>query len=220
MTELVGGFAVLALVLLVAGRWSEVAKDVDWRRLITPARRRELARVRERLGMDGAVVDLSLGRAVELAAAGDHEEAVRLLVGAYVIVAQAATDRAELLRCMARYSRMLTCLMPLPPVAPSAFRLRSLVTMAGVGALAHYLLVTVPERLRLRLLVLRCGGSLLLRAVARAGARGGPPRWDVVAAAQADWHTIDEEAVESFRALLTGIARHHDTGRPAESPSA
>ncbi len=115
-----------------------------------------------------------------------------------------AEDRQQLLVSMARYSRMVTALMPLPPLSAGAFRLRSIRTLAGLSAVAHHLLVTVPERFRLRLIVLRRGFLIVLRALAQRRPETAP-RWAFVIDALADWHTLDAETLESFRALVTAV---------------
>ncbi|HKP99858.1 MAG TPA: hypothetical protein VJ735_05960 [Actinomycetes bacterium] len=191
--------------LLLAGRVNETAFDVDWQDLATPEGRRALYELRRRFALERGGINLALGRPLELAAAGDEAEAARLLVAGYVYMAGLAQDRQQLLRAMARYSRMVNALMPLPPVAAGAFRLRQLRSLAGLGAAAHHLLVTVPERFRLRVAVLRRGFWIVLRAIATRRPDTAP-RWAVVVDALADWHSLDEETLESFRALVTAVA--------------
>lgn len=197
---LVGGLAVLFLV----GRYRDAGLEVRWESLVTPAGRRALDELRGRFAVERPVIDLALGRPVQLAAAGDEVEAARLLIAGYTYMSSLAKDRAQLLRSMARYSRMVAALMPLPPVAAGDFRLRGLATLAGAAAVAHHFLVTVPERFRLRAAVLRRGFWIVLRALAQQRPQSAP-RWAVVVDALADWHTLDEETLESFRALVTAV---------------
>jgi hypothetical protein len=194
------------VVVWVIGRYHYAGIDVDWNELATPAGQRALADLRRRFALERPVIDMAIGRPVEVAAAGDEAEGIRLLVGGYEYMAGLAQDRAQLLRSMARYSRMVTAMMPLQPLAPRAFRLRGLATVAGLAAVAHHFLVTVPERFRLRAAVLGAGLRIVLRALARAGARGGPPKWQIAVDALADWHTLDAETLESFRALMTAVS--------------
>lgn len=203
------GLAILSclVAMFLLGRIRETAYDVDWQDLATPAGRRALNELRTRFRLEAPVIRIAIGRPVQLAAAagGDQAEAARLLVVGYEYMAELASDRLELLRSMARYSRMVTALMPLPPLPARAFRHQGLSLLAGFSNVAHHLLVTVPERFRLRTAVLRAGFRIVLRALVSAGARGGPPKWQIAVDALADWHTLDLETLESFRALVTAV---------------
>lgn len=191
-------------VIFVIGRYRDAGLEIDWQDLVTPAGRRALQELRHRFALERPAIELALGRPAQIAAAGNEAEAARLLVAGVEYVAGLAEDRQQLLRSMARYSRMVNAMMPLPPVAAGGFRLRQLATLAGAAAVAHHLLVTVPERFRLRAAVLRRGFWIVLRALATRRPETAP-RWAVVVDALADWHTLDEETLESFGALVTAV---------------
>ena len=193
------------VLLFVIGRYRYAGLDVDWQVLVTPAGRRALNELRSRFALERPAIEIAIGRPREIADEGDEAEAARLLVAGYEYMASLAVDREQLLHSMARYSRMVTALMPLPPIAADHFHLRRLSTLAGLAAIVHHLLVTVPERFRLRLAVLRAGFKIVLRALLRAGGPGETPRWQIAVDALADWHTLDVETLESFRALVTAV---------------
>jgi hypothetical protein len=101
---------------------------------------------------------------------------------------------------------MLSAVAPLPALKPAQFQLPELATLAGLGSLLHPFLVTVPERLRLRLRILRRGQAIVLSTLTggvQEGARD--PDWGRIDAARADWSTLDRESLVSFGSLVTAL---------------
>jgi hypothetical protein len=189
------------IALLVAGRYNETSLTVDWTEVVSPAGRRAYEELRSRFANERAALDFTCDRAAESRRA---EEAAQLLAAGYSFLEHVVVERRRLLENMARYSRMIGAIAPVPHLRPGDFELRQLMTLAGVGAVAHHLLVTMPERLRLRIFILRNGLSVVLRAYAR-GSRPERTDWQLVAAARADWNTLNAETLDSFRALVTSV---------------
>src|SRR5258708_39019288 len=94
---------------------------------------------------------------VEVARRGqDWAEACRtvaLLAGAFE---RAMPDRLKNLRAMALCVRVSAVMMPPPSLSPWRFRLSSIRTLAGAGAMLHHVLVTPVERMLLRLWLGSC----------------------------------------------------------------
>jgi hypothetical protein len=134
------------------------------------------------------------------------EDATLLLAAGYTFLEHIVTERRRLLVGMARYSKMVGAIAPIPALRPGDFHLRQLITLAGLGAVAHHFLVTVPERLRLRLYILRRGLGVVLRALSRARHKSDGVDKELVESARADWNTLSAETLASFRALVSGVA--------------
>lgn len=203
------GAVVLLLVFLAS--YDEASISQDWDQVLTPAGRRAWEELRERFDREKAAIDLSYVQAERLKDEGDVGEAERLLAVGYDYLAVVAPDRERLLEGLKLYSRMCAAIVPLPPLRPMAFRLPQLVTLAGLGLVAHHLLVTIPDRFRLRLELLRRGLGIALRALLQGGQRERhgrlDPDWAKVLAARTDFHTISEETLESFAALVTALVQ-------------
>ena len=200
--------AAVLLLLLFLASYDEASVNQDWETLLTPAGLRAYEDLRDRFDRERAAIDLSYVKAEEARDGGDVEEAGRLLAVGYDYLSLVAPDRERLLDGLKLYSRMCAAIVPLPPLRPTAFRLPQLVTLAGLGMIAHHLLVTIPDRFRLRLELLRRGLGIALRALLRGThARSGQldPDWAKVLAARTDFHTISEETIESFAALVSAL---------------
>jgi hypothetical protein len=208
---LLTGAGGLVLLLLALGRANESAAAA-WEPILTPAGRRAYDELRARFAREKDAVELTYERAEEVRGEDPAELALMLRAG-YEFIAHTAPDRMQLLRSAAVYSRLVAAMVPLPPLRPSAFRLSHLGLRARAASLGHHLLVTVPERFRLRLALLRYGVRVVVGTLA--GLQQGTvddPAWRKVQAARADWHTITDETLESFRVLVSAVSE------PATAP--
>jgi hypothetical protein len=116
----------------------------------------------------------------------------------YRYLSELAQERRAYLGEMTLYCRLVSAIVPLPPLRPSQFHLAELRRLAGLGAVAHYVLVAAVERFRLRLWLLGRGFALVVRALLPRSAR--------VAAARTDFHTLEEETLASAEALVEALA--------------
>lgn len=216
LVAVVAAFASGLVLLVVLGRYREAAWLADWEVMLTPAGRAHYEDLRERFAREFEASHFTYQRARAASERGDIEAASRLLEAGHEFVAALAPDRERLLRDLARYTRMLGAVAPLPPLRPGQFQLRELAMLAGLGWFVHHFLATVPERLRLRLGILRRGRGMVLRVLPgpRLKLRGSLDLsyWERIDAARADWSTLDRESLASFRCLLTMLLG----GRPAE----
>jgi hypothetical protein len=214
LTLAVASGAVLLLLLFLAS-YDEASINQGWDTLLNPAGRRAYEELRSRFDRERNAIDFSYGRAEQARDGGDAEEAGRLLAVGYEYLAQLAPDRERLLDGLRLYSRMCAAIVPLPPLRPNAFRLPELATLAGLAWLAHHLLVTIPDRFRLRLDLLRRGLGIALKALLQGSERrrkGQPdPDWTRLLAARADFHSISDETLESFAALVSALVRQPAT---------
>jgi hypothetical protein len=185
----------VAVVVVAAGRANEEAAR-EWEAALSPLARRELDKLRRRFAAEQAALDMSHRRAREET---DQREVAAMLSIGYDLVVELAPGRRELLRRAALYSRLVGALAPFPPLRPRAFRLRGLAARAAVAGLLHHLL-EAESRYRLRLSVLGRGFGIVVAALARGGKR---QCWAELEAARADWRTLSDETLESFRVLVT-----------------
>jgi hypothetical protein len=196
------------VLLAVLGRYREAECLADWEEMLTPAGRQRFEELRERFARELAASQFTYQRAKAASDRGEYDLATRLLEAGHEYVATLAPDRERLVRELSRYTRMLSAVAPLPPLRPAQFELPELATLAGLGSLVHPFLVTAPERLRLRLSILRRGQAIVLRALPRGGQSGsrlGATDWQRVDAARADWSTLDRESLTSFGSLVTAL---------------
>jgi hypothetical protein len=209
--------AVLGVVLLLVllASYDEASVGRDWEAILTPGGLRAYEDLKDRFDREKAAIDFSYAKAEAARDDGDVQEAGRLLAVGYDYLALVAPDRETLLDGLKLYSRMCAAIVALPPLRPTAFRLPQLVTLAGLGVLGHHLLVTIPDRFRLRLELLRRGLGIALVVLLRGThrERGGrlDPDWARVLAARTDFHTISEETIESFGALVSALVRQPAT---------
>lgn len=212
-TFLVAVVAALAsgLVLLaVLGRYRESALLEDWAEVLAPEGRQRYEELRQRFEREFAASHFTYERARSACDRGDFESARRLLEAGHEFVTGLAPERERMLRDLARYTRMLGAIAALPPLRPTQFQLRELATLARAGWLVHHLLATVPERLRLRLGILRRSQAIVVKvlqgAAHQAPADGARQlNWARIDAARADWSTLDRESLESFGSLVTTL---------------
>jgi hypothetical protein len=182
----------------------------DWAEVLTPEGRERYEELRGRFERDFAALHFTYERARSASDRGDFEAARQLLEAAHEFVIGLAPERERMLRDLARYTRMLGAIAALPPLRPAQFQLPELATLASAGWLAHHFLVTVPERLRLRLGILRRSHPIVLRALRGASLHTPthgplPLNWARIDAARADWSTLDRESLQSFGSLLTTL---------------
>jgi hypothetical protein len=196
------------VLLAILGRYREAECLADWEEMLTPAGRQRFEELRERFARELAASQFTYQRARAASDGGDFELAARLLDAGHEFVGSLAPDRERLVHELSRYTRMLSAVAPLPPLRPAQFQLPELAALAGLGWLLHPFLVTVPERLRLRLHILRRGQVIVLRALPRGGWNGGrlgATDWQRIDAARADWSTLDRESLMSFGSLVTAL---------------
>lgn len=196
-------FAVVALVglillLAVLSREDRLLQEEQWAGVLSTRAAAQLADLQARYAIERAAANASYAMADTARAKGDTARAVQMLGAGYRYLAGLAGDRRAYLRELALYSRMVSAIMPLPPLRPSQLQLGELRGLAGFGQVAHYLLVAAAERFRLRLWVIGHGFALAVRALRPASRR--------VEAARSDYATLEDETLRSAEALVEALA--------------
>jgi hypothetical protein len=199
----VSGFALVAIVggillLLALSAQDQKAQAAAWDHLLAPGAARAFRDLEARFARERDAAMIAYARADASRARGDVDEAIRLLGVGWEYLEDLGRERSELLRDMALYSRLVSAIVPLPPLRPQQFRLGELRGLAGVGAVGHYLLVAAVERFRLRLFILRRGFRVAIAALVPGSRR--------ISAARADYETLDAETARSGEALAEALA--------------
>ncbi len=199
---------VAGIVLLVAlYRYDPHAVDRDWQDMLSPGPRRGLEILDDQAETDAAMLTDSYNAAIAAQLDNETAEAVYLLQLAMDVVAQALPDRLGRLKAMALCCRMLAAIAPIAPLRPRTFRLRELVTLAGLVGFLEQAMVTAAQRFRLRISFLAWGFRLILPTMRRSGrsiARrpDAGDAWRRFDGAVADFKSLDRAHTEAVRALL------------------
>jgi hypothetical protein len=198
-------------LLYVDGRRHEQAVWRDWQMLLTPRARRAYDEVSERVNDELALADLALARALELRRLGSTDEALEVLEAGYALIERFSPSMRTFLNGLSVFSRMVAAMTPVPPLRPQTLEVDRLSRLAGLNQVLHRFLVTTPERFHLRLFILRRSFVVATRFLFAAKQRlarrepGSEADWSSVEAARRDLHTLSNESLESFRALLLSL---------------
>jgi hypothetical protein len=206
LLPLCGGVLFISMI----GAYNRDSVLQDWEFLLSEGADK-VHSLREELAEDQFLADRAQSKAARARDENDLPGAAVLIALAARVIRDAVPGRLERLRKMATCCRMASALIPLPPIVPAHFQLRSLGTIAGIGRLLHYLLVGMDERFRLRVWLLGISyQALRLVSDRSAGTLQSDPQaspaWASLDRALADFKTLDSEHVVSFQALLVSLA--------------
>ncbi len=212
MTYLLGAalalFALLGL-LFVLGRKNVPADLDEWCRNLSSESTYLRSALELQIAADKAMAGDALARAKSARDSLAYKESVRVIDMAYRVLERAEADRVKRLRGLAVCVRMASAAaLPVPPLAPGGYRLLEVRSLFAAGRIAHHVLVSAAERMVLKLILLRFGVRLTLRAM-----KGGTDHlhtdpeavraWARCEAAVTDWtEGLDPEHVEAFRTVL------------------
>ena len=199
------------LVALAVGRYHHRSRLEQWRELLEPSGDGAVQALSESCALDSAMAEDAYLGALRARSREDVGQAVRLLELSCKVIEEATPSRLNRLRVMSRLIRMAIAILPLEAVPPTAFQLRQLTALAGLGAVVHMFLVAPVERFALRLRILAVGFRITVRALRRsteaATIRPNTQRaWDTCRRALADWSVLDQEHLRSLRALTAALA--------------
>jgi hypothetical protein len=199
MTAFLAVFVVGGLILILAlSLHDQRAQVAIWEQLVASGTVQEFNELERRFAKEREAAAVAYASADASRARGDVARAITLLRGGFEYLEDLGRERRELLRQMAVYSRLVSAIVPLPPLRPQQFRLGELRGLASFGAVAHYFLVAAVERFRLRLWILRRGFGVAIRALVPSSKR--------IPAARADYETLDIETARSGEALAEALA--------------
>lgn len=192
---LLASVAFLAVNLYLHGRRNERDVQERWSFVLTPACVEAFAEMKEDLRVRLARADLR--REVAMTLAGDARR--RMLAEGIEAIAETSAGVRDFLAGISEYSRLVAAIEPLPPLRPGRFRLGRVRALATAQAVLHVLLVTVVERFRFRLFVVRTAIRVTVSLLLGLRGRDESP---AMRAAWEDHRALSDEALESFRTFL------------------
>lgn len=146
--------------------------------------------------------------------AGEIEAAVQRLRLGCMAIETLAPDFVRAIRSLRHLARTAAVVVPLPPVRAAAFRAWELRGLAGLGALAHDLLVTGGQQMRLRLVVIQSAFRVAVRALRRSSERlpRAEREWTRVEALVADLELCGDEGLATARRILAALETTGENG--------
>ncbi|MBI4482450.1 MAG: hypothetical protein HY652_06115 [Acidobacteria bacterium] len=202
-------FAWLFLILLARRNEARVARE--WQALLSPEIRTFAEQVGGTVRARNAMLELAMGRAVQVQRLRNVEEAIQLLDAGCQILRQFTPSLLALLGVLGRFSRMVVALTPVEPLWPGDFNLAHMVTLSYLHQMMHRMLVSARQRLRLKIYILGKGIQLttdFLLAGARAIFQEKSEKdedWELIAAGFSDYRTLSEESLRTFDLLLRSL---------------
>ncbi len=200
---------VFILILLARRREEEV--EADWETLKDPGSRRQYEIARVHLETKNELAGYMLQQAIEVRELGDVDEAIRLLGVSYEIIERFAPTLFALLSLMAKQTRMISAITPLPPLFPSSFRLPQLASLSYLHGALHTLVFSAKHRLRLRLYIIGKGISLILTYISRniksiiARPSEAEREWAEIEDCYSDFRALSRECLTSLSAVLKSM---------------
>ncbi len=220
---LAGSVISCLVVLYLFGRRNERAVRRDWELLLSPRGERVYRAIEGRVQGEMELAKITYDEAFAVHALGSVDEAKQLLDVGFKVIERFAPSMLQLLSTMARFSRMVSAIAPVPPLRPRDFRVAEIVSLAYLNGVLHQFLVSTSERFRLRLYIIGRSFGLATRFLLRSTERivKGEPEvdreWKQIDSIRHDFATLTDESLQSLHVLLTSLAaedREHLFERP------
>jgi len=215
------GSAALAFLVL-AGRYNENAAARAWEGALAPESTEVYERIRESVEAQTLMVQMSYRTAARHEAAGAEGEALHLLRLGVHSVETGLPTLLHLNRGIGALSRHAGALGLVPPLRRATFLSSRMRRIASVHALVHHFVVTMRERLVVRLVALNLGlravCSLLISSSEAAMEDPDAAGWGRMEALSADFGALGRESLETLRVVLASL-RAGVLARPSGQPS-
>lgn len=199
----------IVLLLLCRDRPRDRA---EWNALLTGEARRLIGALELRVRADQAKAQDALLRATVARSERNLGRAVALVDLLANIFTATVEDRTSRLKGMGLFLRMASAVATVPALSPAQLRLVSTRTAATLSMFLHHVLLSAMEQLANRIMLLRLGYFLVLRAMLRSCDRVGVDpngsAWKGCAAGVYDLGVLDPALVEAFTALLASVEEH------------
>jgi hypothetical protein len=202
--------ATLALFLLLV-RHNEAAAARGWEETLGPASGAVYDQVRGYVEAHTLMVEVPYRRAREEEAAGAREEALHLLWLGGRSLEISTPPLLRVIRGVLSLTRRAAALGPVPALSRPSFRTREIRGLAALHASIHRVLVTMRQRMVLRLAMISVGSRWTCRLLesSTAAALDDPDaaRWERMEALSADLGALAREALASLRLVLASLRR-------------
>jgi hypothetical protein len=200
------------VVLFLFGRRNERAVRRDWELLLTPKGESVYRSIEDRVQGELDLATVTYDEAFSVRQLGSVAEAKHLLDVGYKVIERFSPNMLRLLAAMATFSRMVSAMAPVRPLAPRSFRLAQIASLAYLNQFLHRFLVTTAERFRLKTYILGRSFGLASRYLLHStqqivsGSPQAEQEWDQIQAIREDFQTLTDESLDSLRLLLTSLA--------------
>lgn len=200
----VASLASTIVLLLLLGRRNRAPQNrAEWDLLLSSEARRILGNLELRVKADQAKAQDAFRRATVARSERNLGRAVALVDLLANIFTATVEDRTSRLNGMGLFLRMASAVATVPALSPTQLRLVSTRTAATVSLFLHHVLLSAVERLANRIMLLRLGYFLVLRAMLRSCDRA---EWAGCEAAIGDLTVLDPALLEAVGALLANVA--------------
>ncbi len=219
---------VLLLVAAADARRSERQRqqrlEHDMVGLVTDRGRNTLAEIGQVVAENKHVLGRYHARSRDFREAGALNDATLWMRNGCEAIEKLAPDFIAALATLRRLARTASIVVPLPPVRAYAFRAWKLRGVAGLAAVAHHLLVTGKDRIRLRVGVLTYIFGMALRWLRRS-----TDRVTANPEARAEWRRIDglvadlaatgDETLATAQRIVQALDASQYTGSDRQAPA-
>ncbi len=196
--------------LMILARRNEKKVRADWLQLLSRDKRRWLADAHTCVMTDASLITATVDCATAIREI-DEQKAMVCLAEGYEIIAKFTPTLLSMLSQMAKFSRMVSAMIPVTPLVPSDFRLAELANLAVLNQMLHHVIVSTRQRFRLKIYILGKGvtivsRSLLERIRSIIGRKSlVEQEWNEIVDIEKDFKKLSEESAESFQGLLQAL---------------
>jgi hypothetical protein len=185
----------------------------EWDQVLGPHGSAAYEALRRNLLNECSILKASYLCARKVAHSWPEDEAARILGQVSDLMGDLAPTMSRLLVGMARLSRMVSAIAPVPPLRHRDFKSEVMSRLAGRGTSMQLFLVSAAERFRLRAWLLGHGFSVLTRYMVRAtrllqiDPRPASPTWSDIEKLLEDVEILTAQSLECAHALLLSADR-------------
>ena len=218
-------FLSIFVVLYICGRYDETEVRESWSDLVCLRADAAVQALQTQIHSDAACLDY----AHQATAGSRRTRAPRSLLrdveAVAGVVARIAAQRIQTLRGMRVCSRMLSAVLPQPPLDAGSLALPEASRIARAGAMLHALIVGTDSRFRWRAQVSEWIYGLVCRVTGRTAARLSadgtlaPAVWQRFDQGVGDVRTLDAHHLETVRVFASSLEIFQRHGVPVDEMS-
>lgn len=212
---LVGFAVVLLVVLFMAARQADQAKQNNVEsmmdRVLSGRAQKALDEIARIMQKNSAVLGHHRLRSQAFRTAGRYQQAAEYMASGCKAIEALAPDYHSAIRTLQNLARSASVIVNPTPLRPHLFRSWELRGVMGLGVVAHHLLVTGQERVRLRLRLLSFAFGMSVRWLQRAAGRvqarpSNEEAWTLLEDCAADIETTGDETVLTATRIIQALA--------------
>jgi hypothetical protein len=197
--------------LTILARRNETKVEADWLYLLNSDKRRLLTDAHTYMLTNATLIGETVGWAAQNREVGDVARAMKLLRHGSKAIKIFTPNLLSMLTEMAKFSRMVSAMIPVTPLIPSDFRLAEIANLAVLNSVLHHLIVSTRQRFRLKIYVIgrsvSIASSCLLERMKSVIKRRSleEEEWEEIVEIEQDFRMLSRESAESFHGLLQAL---------------